>query len=306
MRAIALNLTTGEHGLPLMGTGDWNDGMNLVGSGGQGRERLARLVPRCRCSGRLPTSPSRAAKPTAPRPIASTRRQLEAALEQAWDGDWYSRAYFDDGTPLGSKENTECRIDAIAQSWSVLAHGPNQEHARRAMQSVNEHLVRDSDRIVLLLTPPFDKMTPSPGYIQGYVPGVRENGGQYTHAALWTVLAFAELGDGNRAAELFSMINPITHTRDAAALEHVSRRTLRRRRRSLLAAATRRTRRMDLVHRVRWLDVSGGRRIDPRPQAPRRRTAHRPVHSERRGRATRWSSKAAAPSIASSSRIRRA
>ena len=149
------------------------------------------------------------------------------------------------------------------------------------MQSVNEQLVRDSDRIVLLLTPPFDKMTPSPGYIQGYVPGVRENGGQYTHAALWTVLAFAELGDGNRAAELFSMINPITHTRDAAALSTYRAEPYVVAADRVLAGATRRTGRVDLVHRVRGLDVSGGCRIDPRPQAPRRRTARRPVHSKR-------------------------
>jgi cellobiose phosphorylase len=217
VRAIALNLTTGEHGLPFMGTGDWNDGMNLVGSEGKGESVwlgwfLLSLL--------RPFADVAAARGETDRAETYRRHatQLESALEAAWDGDWYKRAYFDDGTPLGSKDNTECRIDAIAQSWSVLAHGPNREHARRAMQSVNEHLVRDKDRIVLLLAPPFDKMTPSPGYIQGYVPGVRENGGQYTHAALWTVLAFAELGDGDRAAELFSMINPITHTRDAAAL----------------------------------------------------------------------------------------
>ncbi len=217
VRAIALNLTAGEHGLPLMGTGDWNDGMSLVGPEGKGESVWLGwfLLSLLRPFADVAESRGEADRAETYRQHAT---QLEAALEQAWDGDWYRRAYFDDGTPLGSKDNSECRIDAIAQSWSVLAHGPNQEHARRAMQSVNEHLVRDSDRIVLLLTPPFDKMTPSPGYIQGYVPGVRENGGQYTHAALWTVLAFAELGDGNRAAELFSMINPITHTRDAAAL----------------------------------------------------------------------------------------
>jgi cyclic beta-1,2-glucan synthetase len=135
-------------------------------------------------------------------------------LEEAWDGDWYRRAYFDDGTPLGSRENTECRIDAIAQSWAVIAGG-DPDRARRAMESVNEHLVRRDERIVLLLTPPFDRMQPSPGYIQGYVPGVRENGGQYTHAALWTVMAFAQLGDGDRAMELFSMLNPVTHARTA-------------------------------------------------------------------------------------------
>ena len=141
--------------------------------------------------------------------------ELEKALELAWDGEWYRRAYFDDGTPLGSKENTECRIDAIAQSWSVLGRGTDPARARQAMQSADNHLVKPDDRMILLLTPPFDTMTPSPGYIQGYVPGVRENGGQYTHAALWTVMAFAQLGDGDRATELFSLLNPLTHTRNA-------------------------------------------------------------------------------------------
>ena len=128
--------------------------------------------------------------------------------------------------------------------------------ARQAMESAEQHLVQRDDRMILLLTPPFDTMTPSPGYIQGYVPGVRENGGQYTHAALWTVLAFARLGDGDRAAELFSMLNPLTHTRNADEIRPLSRRTLRRRRRRLLAAAAHRPRRLDVVHRVGGLDVS--------------------------------------------------
>ena len=217
VRAIALNLSTGAHGLPLMGTGDWNDGMNLVGADGKGESVWLGwfLVSILR-----PFADLAAARGESDR--ADTYRRhatsLEAALEQAWDGDWYRRAYFDDGTPLGSKENTECRIDAIAQSWSVLAGGADRARARQAMEAVERHLVRTDDRMILLLTPPFDKMTPSPGYIQGYVPGVRENGGQYTHAALWTVMAFAQLGDGDRATELFSMLNPLTHTRDAAGI----------------------------------------------------------------------------------------
>ena len=129
------------------------------------------------------------------------------------------RAYFDDGTPLGSKANSECRIDSIAQSWSVLSEGADPARARQAMASVDTHLVRRDDRLILLLTPPFDKMTPSPGYIQGYVPGVRENGGQYTHAALWTVLAHVRLGDGDRAMELFAMLNPLNHTRNADEIQ---------------------------------------------------------------------------------------
>jgi cyclic beta-1,2-glucan synthetase len=217
VRAIALNLSTGAHGLPLMGTGDWNDGMNLVGSDGRGESVWLGwfLLSILRPFADLAAARGDADRADAYRRHAST---LASALEQAWDGEWYRRAYFDDGTPLGSKENTECRIDAIAQAWAVLAGGAP-DRARQAMEAVDRHLVRRDDRMVLLLTPPFDTMTPSPGYIQGYVPGVRENGGQYTHAALWTVLAFAQLGDGDRAAELFSMLNPLTHTRDAAGIE---------------------------------------------------------------------------------------
>jgi cyclic beta-1,2-glucan synthetase len=145
--------------------------------------------------------------------------RLLAAIEAAWDGAWYRRAYFDDGTPLGSEVNEACRIDAIAQSWAVIAGGGDPDRARQAMASVDELLVRRNDGLVLLLTPPFDHMVPSPGYIQGYVPGVRENGGQYTHAALWTILAYAELGDGDRATELFAMINPINHARTPADVD---------------------------------------------------------------------------------------
>jgi cyclic beta-1,2-glucan synthetase len=217
VRAIALSLSTGEHGLPLMGTGDWNDGMSLVGAGGKGESVWLGwfLVSILR-----PFADLAAARGETDR--ADTYRHhadaLERALEQAWDGEWYRRAYFDDGTPLGSKENTECRIDAIAQSWAVLSGGGDSARARQAMEAADRHLIRREDRMMLLLTPPFDTMTPSPGYIQGYVPGVRENGGQYTHAALWTVLAFARLGDGDRAAELFSMLNPLTHTRNAGEI----------------------------------------------------------------------------------------
>jgi cyclic beta-1,2-glucan synthetase len=217
VRAMALNLPVGDHGLPLMGTGDWNDGMNLVGAGGKGESVwlgwffLSLLTPFADL-----------AESRGDADLAATYRKhaaaLTAALDQAWDGDWYRRAYFDDGTPLGSAANAECRLDAIAQSWAVLSGGATPERARRAMESTDAHLVRRDDRLVLLLTPPLDKMRPSPGYIQGYVPGVRENGGQYTHAALWTVLAFAKMGDGDRAHELYSMINPLNHTRDADAV----------------------------------------------------------------------------------------
>jgi cyclic beta-1,2-glucan glucanotransferase len=211
VRAIAVSLGTGAHGLPLMGTGDWNDGMNLVGSGGRGEsvwlgwflasilQRFAKLAGQRGDSGHAADYLAHAAA-------------LVPAIEGAWDGDWYRRAYFDDGTPLGSKENAECQIDAIAQSWSVIAPVGDPARAARAMDSVDERLIRQEDGISLLLTPPFDRMTPSPGYIQGYLPGVRENGGQYTHAALWNVLAFARMGDGDRAGRLFAMLNPVNHT----------------------------------------------------------------------------------------------
>ena len=214
VRAIALNLDLGVHGLPLMGTGDWNDGMNLVGAGGRGESVwlgwfLASLLG--------PFADLADARGERDRASAYRRHAaaLSEALERAWDGEWYRRAYFDDGTPLGSAANEECRIDAIAQSWAVISGHGEPAHARQAMESADAHLVRRKDGLVLLLTPPFDRMTPSPGYIQGYVPGVRENGGQYTHAALWTVLAFARLGDGDRAAELFALLNPVNHARTA-------------------------------------------------------------------------------------------
>ena len=144
---------------------------------------------------------------------------LGQALEQdGWDGDWYRRAFFDDGTPLGSVLNAECRIDSIAQSWSVLSGAGDPDRARRAMAAVEEYLVRRGDGILLLFAPPFDRSEVDPGYIKGYLPGVRENGGQYTHAAIWSALAFAELGDGDKAGELFSLLNPINHASTRAGV----------------------------------------------------------------------------------------
>jgi cellobiose phosphorylase len=212
VRAIEISLQTGAHGLPLMGTGDWNDGMNLVGAGGKGESVWLGwfLVSILRPFANLAKARGDAARAARYRRAATN---LTKALDAAWDGEWYRRAYFDDGMPLGSKENVECQIDAIAQSWSVISGAADRERARRAMAAVNQHLVRESDGLVLLLTPPFDTMEPDPGYIRGYLPGVRENGGQYTHAALWNVLAFAQLGDGDRAWELFSLLNPVNHAR---------------------------------------------------------------------------------------------
>jgi cyclic beta-1,2-glucan synthetase len=144
--------------------------------------------------------------------------KLKKGLEQAWDGDWYRRAYFDDGTPLGSAQNDECRIDSIAQTWAVMSGVAEFYRASRAMSSVDQYLVQRGEGLIILFTPPFDKTKLDPGYIKGYVPGVRENGGQYTHAALWTVIAFALLGDGDRAGELFALLNPINHASTRAGL----------------------------------------------------------------------------------------
>ena len=207
VRAVALSFETGAHDLPLMGVGDWNDGMNMVGPGGKGESVwlawfLLSLLPPFAS---LADARGDRAHAVAYRAYA---RRLTTSVEEAWDGEWYRRAYFDDGTPLGSRDNAECRIDAIAQSWSVIAGAGDPARARQAMESSDKHLVRREDGLSLLLTPPFDHMVPSPGYIQGYVPGVRENGGQYTHAALWTVQAWARLGDGDRAMELFALLNP--------------------------------------------------------------------------------------------------
>jgi cellobiose phosphorylase len=212
LRAIDVSLRTGAHGLPLMGTGDWNDGMSLVGAAGRGESVWMGwfLVAILRPFADLVESRGDADRATRYREHAAT---LVPAIEQAWDGEWYRRAYFDDGTPLGSKENREGRIDAIAQSWSVISGAGDPGRTRLAMDAVERLLVRRDDGVVLLLTPPFDVMEPNPGYIRGYLPGVRENGGQYTHAAIWNVLAFALLGDGERAASLFALLNPVNHGR---------------------------------------------------------------------------------------------
>jgi len=199
----------------LIGTGDWNDGMNLVGFEGRGESVwlawfLLSILPPFAALAEARGDGSRAAQ------YRAHVEQLTESVEEAWDGEWYRRAYFDEGTPLGSKDNTECRIDAIAQSWAVLAGTGDPVRARQAMESVDTHLVRREDGLALLLAPPFDRMVPTPGYIRGYVPGVRENGGQYTHAALWNVMAFARLGDGNRAMELLAMLNPVNRARTPA------------------------------------------------------------------------------------------
>jgi len=215
VRAIERACTVGEHGLPLMGAGDWNDGMNRVGAHGKGESVWLAWFLTATLRAFAPLAESRGDTGTAACWRARADAYVAAVENTAWDGAWYRRAFYDDGTPLGSAADDECRIDAIAQSWAVLSGASEPARARAAMQAVNEQLVRRDTRLILLLTPPFDRSTHDPGYIKGYVPGVRENGAQYTHAALWTVLAVARLGDGDRAGELMRMLNPLTRTRTA-------------------------------------------------------------------------------------------
>ncbi len=219
VRAILWGLQFGEHGLPLMGSGDWNDGMNNVGKNGKGESvwlgfflcdvlmqfsKVARMRDDFLFSERC---------------VNEARRLRQNIEQNGWDGEWYRRAYFDDGSPLGSANMRECRIDSIPQSWSVLsAAADKSERSAAAMNAVDKHLVRRNNRIIQLLDPPFDKSTQDPGYIKGYVPGVRENGGHYTQAAIWVAMAFAALGDGKRAWEVQAMINPLNHSGSAHAI----------------------------------------------------------------------------------------
>ncbi len=212
VRAIRNGLKFGEHGLPLMGCGDWNDGMNLVGEHGKGEsvwlafflhdvlKRFATLAQR------------RGDHAFADECLAQAKTLAENLDKHAWDGQWYRRAYFDNGEPLGSASNPECQIDSLPQSWSVIAGVGDPERSRIALEAVAQKLVRREAGLIQLFDPPFDKSTLEPGYIKGYVPGVRENGGQYTHAAIWTVMAFALAGESERAWDLFRLINPIFHT----------------------------------------------------------------------------------------------
>ena len=216
--ALEASLAIGSHGLPLFGTGDWNDGMNRVGAAGRGESvwlgwflnaTLLRFAA--------------VAEPRGDTARAAVWRKhafsLQQAIErEAWDGDWYRRGYFDDGSPLGSISNDECRIDAIAQSWAVISGAGDPGRAARAMSAVDAQLVSRSDGLVKLFTPPFDRSAHDPGYVKAYPPGLRENGGQYTHAAMWTTLAFALMGDGDRAGELFSILNPINHASTRAGI----------------------------------------------------------------------------------------
>ena len=209
LRALHKGTTAGQHGIPLMGGGDWNDGMNRVGKDGKGESIWLGWFLHATLTNFAVLCVARGDQTQAIRyrqQASAVRTALEA---NGWDGDWYRRAYYDDGTPLGSAQNSECMIDSIAQSWGVLSGAAAPDRAARSMQAVMDRLVRHEDGLILLFTPPFDKTTRDPGYIKGYLPGVRENGGQYTHAALWSVWALAELGEGDRAYALFRLLNPI-------------------------------------------------------------------------------------------------
>ena len=211
VRAIRHGLRKGIHGLPLMGSGDWNDGMNLVGIKGQGEsvwlafflfDTLQRFSPLARACGDATF---------ADQCLAEAKLLRQAIDAHGWDGAWYRRAYCDDGTPLGSASNDECQIDSISQSWAVLSGAGEATRNRSALAALEQRLVRPELGLIQLLTPPFDKSTLNPGYIRGYLPGVRENGGQYTHAAIWAVMAFAAHGEGRLAWDCFDLINPLRH-----------------------------------------------------------------------------------------------
>jgi cellobiose phosphorylase len=218
VRAIRNGLRFGRHGLPLMRGGDWNDGMNRVGHLGEGESVwLAFFLYR------VLLEFAEVAQARGDEPMVETCRQEAARLQEnielhAWDGGWYLRAFFDDGTPLGSATNTECQIDSLPQSWAVLSGAGNPDRARQAMRAVLERLVQRDAGLVQLFDPPFDRSTVDPGYIKGYVPGVRENGGQYTHAAIWLAMALAELGERAAMSEILRMINPIRHGQTPEAI----------------------------------------------------------------------------------------
>jgi len=213
LRAIERGLSFGEHGLPLIGSGDWNDGFSRIGHQGKGESVWLGWFLYLTLTHFIGICDSRQDSERGVR-YQSLAEELQKNIElYGWDGGWYRRAYFDDGTPLGSSQNTECQIDALAQSWSVISGAARSTRAEDAMLALEHYLWRKEDGLLLLLTPPFDKLLPDPGYIKGYVPGVRENGGQYTHGAAWAILAYTTLGEGDKAAELFQMLNPIYHAR---------------------------------------------------------------------------------------------
>jgi cyclic beta-1,2-glucan synthetase len=218
-RALDLSLSVGNHGLPLIGSGDWNDGMNRVGQAGYGESIWLGWFLHTTLSAFAQLADGRGEQTRAATWRHHATELREALEREGWDGSWYRRGYFDDGTPLGSASSLECRIDSIAQSWGVISGAANPVREADAMAAADEYLVRKEDGLVLLFTPPFDKTPLDPGYIKGYPPGIRENGGQYTHGAIWSLIAFAMLGDGDKAGELFSILNPINHANTRAGMQ---------------------------------------------------------------------------------------
>ncbi len=212
--ALKRNFATGAHGLPLIGTGDWNDGMNRVGERGKGESVWLGWFLFATLTDFATLASARGDR----RRVAAWRKRLEnlqqALDEHGWDGKWYRRGFFDDGTPLGSARNSECRIDTIAQSWAVLSGAGQPERAAAALEEAHRQLVRPAEGLALLFTPPFDKSSPDPGYIKAYPPGIRENGGQYSHGAIWSIFAHAKLREAERAMELFALLNPVNHALD--------------------------------------------------------------------------------------------
>ncbi len=219
-RALDRSLNTGAHGLALFGSGDWNDGMNRVGIGGAGESVwLSWFIVQC-LNDFIPIAESRGDLQRSDVWRAHSEALKGALDRDGWDGQWYRRGFFDDGMPLGSSTNEECRIDSIAQSWSVISQAGDPGRATQAMAAMAAQLIDDEARLALLFTPPFDKSEQDPGYIKGYPPGIRENGGQYTHAAAWAAIAFAKLGNGDSAGRILSLINPINHTASEAQSRH--------------------------------------------------------------------------------------
>jgi cellobiose phosphorylase len=213
IKALEKGLKFGVHNIPLMGSGDWNDGMSTVGNGGKGESVWLGWFLYSILNDFITISKFKEDEYRAQR-YSELRDFLRENLEKnAWDGNWYRRAYFDDGTPLGSSINDECKIDSLAQTWAVISKGAGFERSKTAMKSLEQFLIKEDRGMVLLLTPPFNNSNLEPGYIKGYVPGVRENGGQYTHAATWVILAMTKLGEGDKAWKTFNMINPINHSR---------------------------------------------------------------------------------------------
>ncbi len=281
--ALDASLELGIHGLPLMGTGDWNDGMNRVGENGHGESVWLGWFLHATLTAFVPLAEARQEMVRATTWSAHAAA-LQASLErEAWDGEWYRRAFFDDGEPLGAAASEECRIDSIAQSWAALSGAAARDRAAQAMNAVEQELIRRDDGLALLFAPPFDKTALDPGYIKGYPPGIRENGGQYTHAALWSVMAFAALSEGDKAADLFSLLNPINHARTRSDVHRYKVEPY------VVAAdiyaerAPYRTRRLDVVHGLGGLDAARRRREHSRAAHPRRFLASRSLHSQRLG-----------------------